>query len=243
MKIQFNDIEAHKSEFSSKKYAAFVVEPVQGEGGMVVANEEFLQAAEEVCAVIQTGSGRTGHLFANDPYNVAPDMMLLSNTLGRGMYPIGAVVAKASAYSKHVDKKDSSTFAGAGLEVAVALKTLELLTKSEYDSSFLGSTTIDNVQGASHYIKLALNDLTKRYPGIIASRGTGLMWSLTFEDPEDQAVGNIVSTIVTKTTLSYLICGFLMNKRQILVMPFLGDENSVRFEPPLTIRPRGIMNS
>ena len=246
MKMPFNDIEALKSELSSKKHAAFVVEPVQGEGGVVIANEEFLQAAEEARAATgalfvldetQTGLGRAGHLFAKDACNVAPDMVLLSKALGGGVHPVGAVVAKASACSKEFDKKHSSTFAGAGLGASVALATPEPLTKLECDSSFLGSAIIGNVQGTSHCI----NDLAKRHPRTISSRGTGLMWSLNFEDTEDQAVGNTVSTVINKTALSHLVCGFLLNERQILVVPFLGDENSVRFEPPLTISPRETM--
>ena len=94
-KVPMNDIAALEDALSSKDYAAFLVEPVQGEGGMIPATPKYLQAAQEICHKtktllvldeIQTGLGRTGSLFAKDIYNVHPDIILLSKALGGGAY-------------------------------------------------------------------------------------------------------------------------------------------------------------
>jgi acetylornithine/succinyldiaminopimelate/putrescine aminotransferase len=93
--IPFNDVDALAEALTSKQYAAFIVEPVQGEGGMIPATQEYLMAARELCDStgtmlifdeVQTGLGRTGKIFAKDLYNVKPDMLLLSKALGGGTY-------------------------------------------------------------------------------------------------------------------------------------------------------------
>lgn len=94
-KVPMNDIAALEEALSSKDYAAFMVEPVQGEGGMIPATQEYLNAAQEICKKtktllvldeIQTGLGRTGAMFAKDLYDVHPDIILLSKALGGGTY-------------------------------------------------------------------------------------------------------------------------------------------------------------
>lgn len=94
-KVPFNDILALEAALESKEFAAFIVEPVQGEGGMIPATKEYLDAAHELSLrtgtllifdEVQTGLGRTGSMFAKDTWNVQPDILLISKALSGGSY-------------------------------------------------------------------------------------------------------------------------------------------------------------
>ena len=242
-KVTFNDIVALREALSTREYAAFLVEPIQGEGGMVVADQQYLKEAERLCKEsgtlfvldeIQTGMGRTGTMFAKDQFDVQPDLLLLSKALGGGLYPIGAAIVHKTAYSKDFDKKHSSTFAGGGLGSAVALATIDRLLSDD----LLGS-----VSSKSSLLKKGLDELQKKYPDVLVGvSGTGLMYSLTFDDPQEDQVGNMIWTITKRSALSFLICGFLFSEHNILSTPFLGSDNaSIRVEPPLIITEAQIM--
>lgn len=91
------------------RYAALLVEPVQAEGGMIVPEEGYLGRAEALCRQtgtllvvdeVQTGLGRTGSLFAVDQLGVGPDVMTLAKSLGGGLMPIGAVLARRDAWMR-----------------------------------------------------------------------------------------------------------------------------------------------
>src|SRR5207244_1229105 len=120
--IAFGNVEALQAEFQARPgyYAAFVVEPIQGEGGIVVPPAGYLSAVRELCTQagallivdeIQTGLGRTGALFACQAEDVQPDVLTLAKALGGGLMPIGAVLASEQAYSETFALKHSSTFA------------------------------------------------------------------------------------------------------------------------------------
>lgn len=235
-KVEFNDIKMLEISLSTKEYAAFIVEPVQGEGGMIEAAPEYMKAAQELCKKygtlliadeIQTGIGRTGYLLASHKYDIEPDMVLLSKALGGGVYPIGAVVVKKGAYSKDFDKKHSSTFANGGLGAQIANAVLDQLDQ--------GSTILDEVNNKEAYIKKRLEAMTQRYNEIFSFSGTGLMYALRFKD--DYSFNNyIVSFCQNRDVLSYIICGYLLTEKKYLCMPFLGDAyGAIRFEPSLTI--------
>jgi acetylornithine/succinyldiaminopimelate/putrescine aminotransferase/predicted amino acid dehydrogenase len=237
-KVLFNKLSELEMALSSEKYAAFIVEAIQGEGGMVIAEESYLQEAQKLCKQygtlfildeIQTGLGRTGMLFAKDKYGLSPDILLLSKALGGGIYPIGAAVVKKSAYCKEFDKKHSSTFANGGLGALVAQKTIEELTKND--------SILNNVKDSAAYIKTELETLSNTYRGIFSFQGDGLMYALRFQDPNAVDIGNIITSFLHNADVfSYLICGYLLNERRILCMPFLGGAyGSIRFEPSLII--------
>lgn len=234
-KVPLNDIDALSEALATGEYAAFIVEPVQGEGGMIAAQVEYLQKVQELCGLtgtqlifdeIQTGIGRTGEMFAKDVYGVHPDIILLSKALGGGNYPIGAMITKRTSYSKEFDMKHSSTFAAGGLAAAAALKTLDIMDTTD---------VLPNVRDQAESVEAGLARLQKKFPEILSFNGKGLMWALDFKEPEADKVHNHLGDIIWNTALSYVICGFLLNEKNLLCMPFLGKPSSIRFEPSLNI--------
>lgn len=233
-KVAFNDINALESALSSGEYAAFIAEPIQGEGGMIEATLEYLKAAEFLCKrhntlflldEIQTGIGRTGYFFAAQKYDVKPDMLLLSKALGGGIYPIGAVVVKKGAYSKDFDKKHSSTFANGGLGSHVANAVLDQFEQSP--------SLFESVQHKEIYIRERLSRLELSYPDIFSFSGAGLMYALRFKD-EYSFNNYFINFCQNRDALSYIIAGYLLNEKNFLCMPFLGDAyGAIRFEPSL----------
>lgn len=236
-KIRFNDIDALELALSKECFSAFIVEPVQGEGGMVPAGRDYLRLASDLCKKygtlfivdeIQTGMGRTGTILAVHDYDVRPDIILLSKSLGGGVYPIGAAIVKRRAYCQEFDKKHSSTFANGGLASSIANG---VVNKLRNDPSVL-----NGVNSKSEYLQKRFSKIESKYKGLFSYSGKGLMYALRFNCKHDG--GNIITSyILNSDVLSYLICGYLLNEKGLLCMPFLGDEcGSIRFEPSLDIK-------
>ena len=143
--IPFGDLEALESKLREDDVAAFVVEPVQGEGGAVVPPKGYLKAAEEACHKhgtqlildeIQTGFGRTGKLFAMEHEGVVPDIVTLSKSLGSGVVPISAAVTTEEIWKKAYGSRDRfdlviSTFGGHSRACAAAMKTIEIMVRDK----------------------------------------------------------------------------------------------------------------
>ncbi len=174
---EFNDLKSVESVVSERT-AAIIVEPIQGEGGVVPAKEEFLRGlrelADEVDALlifdeVQTGVGRTGKLFAYQHYGVVPDVMTLAKALGNGV-PIGAVVAGEKAADVLKPGLHASTFGGNPLATRAGIEVMRIVS----DSSFL-----EEVERKGNFLRERLEDLVRRYPGWFKEvRGKGLMLGL-----------------------------------------------------------------
>jgi ornithine--oxo-acid transaminase len=133
--IPYGDIEALKQAITPNT-AAFMVEPIQGEAGIIIPEPGFLKAAQEVCKEhnvllvcdeIQTGFGRTGKLFASDWEDVKPDMYIMGKALGGGVFPISAVAADKEILGVFDPGSHGSTFGGNPLGCAVAVAALDVL--------------------------------------------------------------------------------------------------------------------
>lgn len=133
--IPYGDIEALKQAITPNT-AAFMVEPIQGEAGIIIPQEGFLKAAQQVCKEnnvllvldeIQTGFGRTGKMFASDWEDVKPDMYIMGKAMGGGVFPISAVAADKEILSVFEPGSHGSTFGGNPLACAVAIAALEVL--------------------------------------------------------------------------------------------------------------------
>lgn len=133
--IPYGDIEALKKAITPNT-AAFLVEPIQGEAGIVIPQDGFLKAAQEVCKEnnvllvcdeIQTGFGRTGKLFASEWEEVTPDMFVMGKALGGGVFPISAVAANRDVLGVFEPGSHGSTFGGNPLGCAVAVAALEVI--------------------------------------------------------------------------------------------------------------------
>lgn len=170
--LPYNDIDAVKAAFSSRT-CAVIVEPIIGEGGVMPANPQFLQALRELCDEheatlifdeVQTGAGRTGQLYAYQHYNVVPDILTSAKGLGGG-FPIGAMLAKEAWAQVFQPGTHGTTFGGNPLAATVANSVL-----AQIDSALLAGV------GERHTLIVdKLNALNAKYDLFSAVRGMGLL--------------------------------------------------------------------
>ncbi len=139
MLIPYGDIDALKTAITPNT-AAFIVEPIQGEAGIIVPPAGFIQAAYALCKEhnvlfiadeIQTGLARTGKMFAYEWENIIPDVLILGKALGGGVYPISAVVANDDILGVFNPGSHGSTFGGNPLACAVSIAALEVLEEEQ----------------------------------------------------------------------------------------------------------------
>ena len=238
--ITYGDLDALEERLASapQSYAAFIVEPIQGEGGIVVPPPGYLSGAQEICArygvllvadEIQTGLGRTGRLFACEEEGVTPDLLLLAKALGGGLVPIGACLSTAGAYNESFALKHSSTFAGNSLACRVALRVLEQLTAK-------GGALLGEVRDKGAILKEGLLALQDKYPRIIhAVRGRGLMLGLELGLERDYFAGSLLGVAAEQELLAPAVSAYLLNREKIRVAPTLNGGSVIRIEPPLNI--------
>ena len=210
---EFNNLDSVK-EVVSERTAGIIVEPIQGEGGIVPAEEEFLEGlreiADEIDAIlifdeVQTGIGRTGKIFAYQHYGVEPDVMTLAKALGNGV-PIGAIVAKGKAADVLKPGLHASTFGGNPLVTRAGVEVMRIVS----DESFLRE-----VERKGEYLRKRLEELRDRFPGVIDYvRGKGLM------------VGAVCKIPCVDIVKSALEKGLIIN---------CTAGNVLRFVPPLVI--------
>ncbi|EMY7924624.1 bifunctional succinylornithine transaminase/acetylornithine transaminase [Klebsiella aerogenes] len=170
--LPYNDIDAVKAAFSSRT-CAVIVEPIIGEGGVMPADPQFLQALRELCDEheatlifdeVQTGAGRTGQLYAYQHYNVVPDILTSAKGLGGG-FPIGAMLAKEAWAQVFQPGTHGTTFGGNPLAATVANSVL-----AQMDSALLAGV------GERHTLIVdKLNALNAKYDVFSALRGMGLL--------------------------------------------------------------------
>ncbi|AEH51597.1 acetylornithine transaminase [Pseudothermotoga thermarum] len=211
--FEFNNIEDLKKKMS-EDICAVILEPIQGESGIVPAKKEFLQQVRNLCDSynallifdeVQCGVGRTGKLFAYQLYDVQPDVLTLAKGLGGGL-PIGAVLVNEKA--DILEPGDhGSTFGGNPLVCSVAISVLQEISKPEF---------LSKVEKAGKRLKNGLLRLKKKYPELIKDvRGIGLM------------IGVELNKISAKEFSSTCV------KEGLLLAP--AGNNTLRFLPPLTI--------
>lgn len=171
--VQFNDMEEIKSAISDNT-CAVIVEPIQGEGGIICAHKEYLQLLRDLCDEhnallvfdeVQCGVGRSGKLFAYQKFGVVPDVICMAKALGGG-FPIGAVLAKEKAASAFVPGDHGNTFGGNPMGTAIGLCILNEL---------IDGKVIDSVDEKGEYIKSKLVKLQEKYNCIKEIRGMGLL--------------------------------------------------------------------
>ncbi len=207
---QYNDLESVK-ELVNPNTCAIMVEVIQGEGGIKVAQEEFLKGIKEVCDEhnlllifdeVQCGLGRTGHHFAWQQMGIQPDIMTLAKGLGSGV-PIGAIVAGSKAASIFVPGDHGATFGGNLLSSAAANYVLDYISNGGF---------LERVQKSSQALIEGLNKIQSDL--IKEVRGVGLMVGMELTIP--------VREVVDKCREAGLLIGS-------------AGEKTLRFVPPLTI--------
>ena len=214
----FNDLDSVKDAYD-EEVAAVLVEPVQGEGGINIATEAFMEGLREFCDSkgillifdeIQCGLGRTGKMFAYQNYDIEPDMLTLAKPLGGGL-PLGALIAKEKTASAYKPGDHGTTFGGNPVACAAALAFLEVLGE---DGLLAGC------QKKGKYFRENLEALKTRYPDLIREiRVIGLMVGLELEKDGPEVVKNMLEE------------GILIN---------CTAGNVLRFLPPLIVQEKEI---
>jgi acetylornithine/N-succinyldiaminopimelate aminotransferase len=171
--VPFNDIEAVKAVVTPKT-AAVMIEPVQGEGGLNIANPAYMKALRQLCDEnnlllildeVQSGMGRTGHMFAYEHYGVVPDVMTLAKGLGGGM-PIGAMLAGRKVAHLLQPGMHGTTFGGNPIVTKAALGVFEAISKDKM---------LKNARVMGSYIVERIKAMQACFPFIKEVRGLGLM--------------------------------------------------------------------
>ncbi len=211
--VPFGDLAAARAAIGPDT-AAVLIEPIQGEGGIRVAEPWFLRGLRELADEtgvllmldeVQTGVGRTGHLFAHEAAGVVPDVMAIAKGLGGG-FPIGACLARGNAARTFQPGNHGTTFGGNPLASAVANAVLDVVLVDGF---------LDRVQGLGDRLHAGLIAIAGRRPGVIAAvRGQGLMIGIKCADDAGVVLAEFVK------------CG-------LLAVP--AAENVIRLLPPLTV--------
>ncbi len=218
--IPYGDVEALSA--IDEQTACFIVEPIQGEGGIIVPPEGYLRAAREACDragallifdEIQTGLCRTGKFFGCQHEDVAPDLMTLAKSLGGGVLPVGAFLGTPAIWEKMFAENPllhTSTFGGNELACVAALATLDTMVEERLDerAAAMGARFLES-----------LRQMAERHTGLVAeARGRGLMIGVEFTMDE---VGELVVA--------------QMLKRGMCAAYTLNNPRVLRIEPPLII--------
>ena len=209
----FNNIEATKSVLDSADFAAVIIEPIQAEGGVCEATQEFMQFLREYCNKndvvlifdeIQCGIARIGKLWAYQNYDIAPDMLTAAKPLGGGI-PLGAVLAKEKFVSILKVGDHGTTFGGNPVACALGNTVFSVVNNKEF---------LDAVTKKGEYLKRKLAEIQKTRDEIVQILGRGLLIGvqLNFEPKK----------VVAKAREN----GLLLAK---------AEKNTVRFIPPLII--------
>ena len=210
--VDFNDVEAVMSA-TTDRTAAVMVEPVQGEGGVNIPDDDYLLRLRQWCDQqglllildeVQTGLGRLGSLFGYQEYGVEPDVMTLAKGLGYGV-PIGAFLSKEAAMAL-VPGDHGSTFGGNALTTAAAYAGTKFLIDNDIPA---------HVKEMEVHLMDRLNQLKSRFSFVTNVRGKGLLTAMEFD-------ADISGQVLTNANEA----GILLNG----VRP-----NAVRFMPPLTV--------
>jgi ornithine--oxo-acid transaminase len=216
IQIPYNDLDALEQALQDETVAGFLVEPIQGEAGVVVPDEGYLDRAYQLCKrsnvlfmadEIQTGLSRTGRMLACDHENVQPDILILGKALSGGCLPISAVLANNEIMLTIKPGEHGSTYGGNPLACKVAIAALEVL-QNEHLS--------ENAATMGDYFRNELRALDSPYIQLV--RGKGLLNAMIIKHDRPDAAWDL--------------CLELKNNG-LLAKPTHGDK--IRLAPPLTI--------
>ncbi|WPE15888.1 aspartate aminotransferase family protein [Candidatus Thioglobus autotrophicus] len=172
--VNFNDIKAIQEHENNARITAVMLEPIQGESGVIVPDANYLNQVQKICQKnnwllildeVQTGIGRTGKMFAHQYNQITPDVLTLAKGLGNGV-PIGACLAKGKAAKLLTPGTHGSTFGGNPLVCRVALEVLDIIQKDDI---------LNNVTLMSDYIVSSFTDKLKTVDSVLEIRSKGLM--------------------------------------------------------------------
>ncbi|MDY6794184.1 MAG: acetylornithine transaminase [Actinomycetota bacterium] len=216
--VPFNDLTALERAVDSKT-AAVILEPIQGESGIYVADTSYMRGVEKICRdkgallildEVQTGMGRTGALFAYEHYGVTPDIMTVAKGLAGGL-PIGAVLSTGEVSAGFTPGDHGSTFGGNPVVCSAALATLFVLRDEKL---------VENAAQVGRYFRDKLLEMQRKDTGIREVRGMGIMLAVELEEEKAREIN-----------WSCLERGYVINS--------IGS-NILRFLPPLSVSTREV---
>lgn len=225
--IPYNDLDALKEALKDPNVAGFMVEPIQGEAGVVVPDTGYLKEAYRLCHQhqalfiadeIQTGIGRTGKMLACDHENVRPDILVLGKALSGGVMPVSAVLADDEIMLTIKPGEHGSTFGGNPMGACVAMAAMDVLQDEGM---------IENAERMGILFRAEMQKLVDRYPLLNLVRGKGLLNAVVINDTEN-------------STAAWELC-MKMKENGILAKPTHG--NIIRLAPPLVITEAELMES
>jgi ornithine--oxo-acid transaminase len=241
IEVPFNDLVALERALASKTIAAFIVEPIQGKGVTVPA-DDYLRSALELCRKhgtlfiadeIQTGLGRTGRFLACEYWDIEPDIVLLSKSLSGGHVPVSAVLTRKWIFDKVFDRMDravvhGSTFAKNDLAMAAGLATLEVI---ESDG------LMQNAQRTGARLLATFERMIQRHELVKEVRGKGLMIGIEFGAPRSltlKASWNLIET-ANSGLFCQLIVIPLLKEHRILSQVAGHGNHTIKLLPPLIL--------
>jgi ornithine--oxo-acid transaminase len=222
--IPYNDIDALEAALQNKNVAAFMVEPIQGEAGVIVPDNGYLKAAHELCKrynvlliadEIQTGLSRTGKLLASDYDDVRPDILMLGKALSGGVMPISAVLCDDHIMNTIKPGEHGSTFGGNPLACVVAVAALSVLRDQNL---------ADNAYQMGQLFRSELEKINTPFISVV--RGKGLL--------------NAIEVTHQNPNAAWDFC-LVLKENGLLAKPTHG--NKIRFAPPLIITRDQIIES
>ncbi len=217
--IKYNDLQSLERSLQDPNVGAFMVEPIQGEAGVVVPDDKYLYEAYKLCKKsnvlfiadeVQTGIGRTGKLLCCDHHGFKPDILILGKAISGGVFPVSAVLSSTEIMDTIKPGEHGSTFGGNPLACKVAMAALKVIKDEDL---------CKNAKLMGNYFRDQLNLHFNKSKTVKLVRGKGLLNAIVINDDEN-------------SDTAWNICLRLM-KNGLLAKPTHG--NIIRFAPPLTI--------
>ena len=217
--IPYNDLDALAEALKDPNVAAFMVEPIQGEAGVVVPHEGYLKGVRDLCTAnnvlfiadeVQTGIARTGKMLATDYEDARPDIVILGKAISGGVFPVSAVLADDEIMLCIKPGEHGSTFGGNPLACAVARKALEVIIEEDL---------ANNAYVLGEKFREGMNNIISKYDLVTMVRGRGLLNAIIINDSPDSST-------------AWDLC-MALKENGLLAKPTHG--NIIRFAPPLVI--------
>jgi ornithine--oxo-acid transaminase len=224
--VKYNDLSALEKALEDPNVAGFMVEPIQGEAGVMVPDEGYLKKAYELCKSknvlfiadeVQTGISRTGKLFCCQHENIKPDILILGKALSGGVFPVSAALADNEIMMTIKPGEHGSTFGGNPIACEVAMAALKVAVDEKLD---------ENAEKLGQIFRAELTEFCTTNNLVNAVRGKGLLNALLINDSEESST-------------AWDIC-MKLRDNGLLAKPTHG--NIIRFAPPLVITEEQLMD-
>ncbi|MDQ3100790.1 MAG: ornithine--oxo-acid transaminase [Bacteroidota bacterium] len=221
IQIPYNDLKALEKELQDPNVCAFMVEPIQGEAGVIVPDDDYLTQVAGLCRStnvlliadeVQTGIGRTGSKLASDHSNIRPDVVILGKALSGGMYPVSCVLADNELMDVFTPGTHGSTFGGNPMAARMAIESLKIVQDENLS---------ENAERLGKIFRQRMQELVDKYDFVKAVRGKGLLNAMVIEARKDPD---------GSPRTAWELC-ILLRDNGLLAKPTHGD--IIRFAPPL----------